>query len=741
MHRISLNKNFINPLPLEIIISKLRINILISLLFVFIGIKFSSAQSEILKNQIKIKNYNGNAKSFLDKITKDEKIVFAYSSEISLDYEVSITKQKISIENLLDFLFEGRKIAFKAIENKILLYKPKENILQSDNNEKITINAKVRDSETKEALAFCNIAVNGTKKGAITNIDGFFSITVGSMDDKLNISYLGYEAKSVIASVLIKKPEILLKKKEVMLKEVVIHSNDEYLYDLMNKCRHKLLANKAETTSKVYFGLETRFKLLSGEYTTDSNWVSLQFDSLQMQEEKPVELLECLYNADIEGNTVKELGFKNGRIALAANNNYFINMGSSKAITELSLTDDNGMYPLIPLQMNSRALAKNFIIEQGSFDGKFYNLKFKAKNKKAFDGELWIDSNYNLIKIHLKAENTEVHPFLPNFPRDTIKEVCLDITNTYKTEQNLSFPDHFVFNYSIKYLSRKDSSMFATQKRLNSIIKSKSIMYLYDYDKAFILPYFDYTENLFGRDDSYKISFIPYNEALWNSENIVLLTEKQKKEYGLLTNEGQLKNYREGNYSSGYLANLPGYSFKVAHFAFYYPYWDSLKRVIPSRNGENFKTLSKEEINSRIKSDLYKLKAQILLDIVETGDSLQCKTYTVFDNEATYYYLPTNYYTNAFLNIFFDIWEIERRKLQKKLESATNKLSDINKIYDLCLKQLDEISEKYFKEVDVGENEKMLKIWNDYVLKELNIDNMKLVENTNVSKEKIQTDN
>lgn len=702
----------------------------------FFTLQIAHSQTELAERKINIPDYKGIAKSLIDKISQQENIIFAYSSEVSLDYEVNIAKQKISIDKLLEVLFAEQKIAYKASENKILLYKLKENTLQSDKKEKITISARVRDSETKEALAFCNIAVNGTKKGAITNIDGVFSITLSSTEDKLNISYLGYEPQSVIASLLIKKPEILLKKKEVMLKEVVIHSNDEYLYDLMNKCRHKLLANEAETTSKVYFGLETRIKLLSGEYSTDSNWIALQLDSVQMQEEKPVELLECLYNADIEGNTVKELGFKNGRIALASNNNYFINMGSSKAITELSLTKDNGMYPLIPLQMNGRALAKNFIIEQGSYDGRLYNLKFKAKNKKSFDGELWIDSNYNLIKIHLIAENTEIHPFLPNFPRDTIKEVCFEITNTYKTEQNLCFPDHFVFNYSIKYLSRKDSSMFLTQKRLNSIIKSKSIMYFYDYEKAFILPYFDYTDNLFGRDDSYKISFIPYNETLWNNENIVLLTEKQKKEYGLLTNEGQLKNYREENYSSGFLANLPGYSLKIAHFAFYYPYWDSLKRVIPSRNGENFKTLSKEEINSHIKSDLYKLKAQILLDIVETGNTLQCKTYTVFDNEASFYYLETNNYTNAFLNIFFDLWEIERRKLQEKLETTTNNMSDINKMYDVCLKQLDVISEKYFNEVDVGENEKMLKKWNDYVLKELNIDNMKLVDNTNESKEK-----
>ena len=707
-------------------------------IFLFLFFKTCFSQNNLLESKINLSDFKGTVKEILDKISQKENIIFSYTSEISLDYEVNITKQTISLDKLLQFLFTDRKITYKANKNKILLFRLKENSLQSVSAEKITINARVRDSQTKEPLGFCNIAVNGTKKGTITNIDGFFSITINKADDILLISYLGYESQSVESSKLIKNPDILLKKKEVLLKEVVIQSNDEFLYDLIHKCRQKLLSDKAEAESKVYLGIETRMKLLSGEYTKDSNWIALQFDSIQKQEEKPVELLECLYNADINGANVNELKFKNGRLALASNDNYFINMASSTAMINLSLTKDNEMYPLIPLQLNKRALAKNFILEQGIFDGKNYHIKFYPKTniKNAFAGEIWMDSSYNPVKIHLKAENTEIHPFLPNFPRDTIKDVSFEITNSYRMVQGLCFPDHFVFNFSFNYLSRKDSTMFLTQKRLNSIIKVKSIMNFYDFDKTFILPYFVYpeNENLFGRDDYYKISFLPYNETLWSSENVVLQTEKQKKEYGLSSQNVQLKKYREGNYSSEFLANLPGYSFKTAHFAFYYPYWDSLKRVIPSRTGENFKTLSKEEINSRIKSDLYKLKAQILLDIVETDDSLQCKTYTVFDNEQTFYYLPTNYYTNAFLNIFFDIWEIERRKLQQKLESAKYSLSEIDRIYNLCIKQLNEISEKYFKEVDVGENEKMLKKWNDYVLLNLNIDNMKLVENTEKDK-------
>lgn len=595
-----------------------------------------------------------------------------------------------------------------------------------------TVKGIVKDLQTKEALGFCNVAIKGTKRGTITNIEGVFSISVNAKTDVLLFSYIGYEPKSVEASILMQKKEILLQKKELTLKEVVIHSNDEYLYDIIEKCRKNLLKNKAERTAKLYFGLETRSKLLSVEYPIDNRWTSLKIDTAQLQIEKPVELLECYYNAQLKGSSVNELGFKNGRTALASNDNYFLNMGSSKAICEISMTKDNEMFPEIPFQLNKRELRKKFFVELSYFDGKYYNIKFHPKNKNnnSFSGEAWIESQtFNLLKINLKAENTAVHPFLPEFPRDSIYNVSFDITNTYKNDEELIVPDHFIFNYSITYHSRKDT-IFLYMKNMTSEIKSKSIMYFYDYDKPFILPYFEYTDKLFGRDDYNKISFIPYNEAFWNSNNILLQTEKQKQEYGLLSNQGELINYREGNYSSNFLGYLPGRDSLKGHFDFFYPFWNSHKRVVPKINSDNFKTYSKEKINSSIRSDLYNLKVQIMLDIVESGDSILCKTYTIFDNEQTYYHLPLNFYSNAFFNIYFDIWEIERRTMQDKLNVGNLKISQINEIYNNTIENLNTISEKYIKEVNVGENEKMLKKWNDYVFDKLDIDNMKMVENS-----------
>lgn len=704
----------------------------ISIIFFFFFFELSFAQTELLEQKINLTDFKGTAKEILDNISRTENIVFAYSSKISLSYEVNFKNKQLTLKEFIEILFKGKQIGYKVNENKVLLFPNKEFPYRIEKLAQTIVTGIVKDSQTKEPLGYCNIAIKGTKQGVITNTEGVFSITVDVSKDSILISYLGYEKQSVEASKFMQKKEIYLHKKEITLKEVIIHANDEYLYDIMEKCRKNLLKNKAERTAKVYFGLETRSKLLSVEYPKNNLWTGKKADIPQLQEDKPVELLECYYNAQLKGSKVDELGFKNGRTALACNDNYFVNMGSSKAICELSLTNDNEMFPVIPFQLNRRALRKNFIIELGYFDGKSYNIKFYPKNNKknSFSGEVWIESNnYKLVKINIKAENAGIHPFLPDFQRDTVSNVCFDITNTYKNDEELSFPDHFVFNYSFTYHSRKDT-IFLYKKNIISEIKSKSVMCFYDYDKPFILPYFEYTDKLYGRDDYNKISFIPYNETLWNSNSILLQTEKQKQDYGLISNQGQLIDLRERNYGSNFFAYLPGRDSLPGHFEFYYPYWDSHKRLVPLISYDNFKTYSKEKINSSIRSDLYKLKVQILLDIVESGDSLLCKSYTVFDTEQTYYHLPLNFYTNAFLNIYFDIWEVERRKMQQKLDASNINLSQINQIYNNTIQNLNAISEKYIKEVNVGENVKMLKKWNYYVLEKTGIDNMKMVENT-----------
>ena len=590
------------------------------------------------------------------------------------------------------------------------------------------ITAIVKDSKTKEPLGFCNVAIKGTKKGTITNSDGVFSISVDILKDIIIISYLGYENKTIKAKELVQKPEILLLKKAFALQEISVHADNEYLYDIMIKCRKKLMENKTKKVSKVYYGLETDSKTISVWYPgiKGDTLNYFKMDSVN-NTEKPVELLECFYNATVNGTTINKLEFKNGRTALAVIENYFMTYGSSKAFSKIVLTDKNDGFPALPFQFGKNTMEKHFNLELSYYDGSSYNIKFSPRKEfsKYFSGEVWIEKEtFNLLKIHFKTKNSTIHPFLPNFPNDSIKNVSMDVTNTYKTEDNMVLPDHIFFNYSFTYFSRKDSA-FLFYKNMNRVIQSKGILFFYDYNHPFILPYFDYINDT-QYDDYHIMSFIPYNEDFWNNNSTLILTKKQREEFDLLVNDGQLINYRMNNYGDDFLRRTS--MCNVGHFEFFYAFWSSCKRIVPNTSSPQFETYSMDKINQNIRTDLYKLKVQILLDIVESNDSLLCKSYTVFDNYQSFYHLPLNQYSNAFLNIYFDICEIERRKMQNKLNSKNYTASQIDTIYNETMTNMDIITNRYLKEVNVGDNDKLFRQWNKYVFDNLSIDNIKMVE-------------
>ncbi len=587
------------------------------------------------------------------------------------------------------------------------------------------ITAVIKDSGTKESLPYCNVAVSGTRNGTITNGDGVFSISVSSPDDVLVFSYLGYDPKSIPANKLMNTTVIYLTKKNIVISEVTVHSDNDYIYDIFEKCRNNLIKNSVPGVSKVYYCNETSASTIYVELPI--NGVMTKTYAEDDSVEKPVELLECFYNGYFNGVSIEELGFKNGRTALAAKDNFFLTHNSSKAISMISVTEENVLFPLLPFQMRKGAMKKNFDVAMLSFDGKVYNISFlpKDNNKECFSGEAWIEKGTNnLLKISYRSVNSENYPFTPFHSFDSIWNVSMEITSTFKIESDNLMPDHTNFNYSFNYFSRRDTITGIIKdkwKNMTRKIMSKGLLFFYDYNQPFILPYFEYSDDM---GDYKKMSFIPYNEDFWNNNNTILFTEIQKKNFNLLSNDGQLINYGSGNYGNQFLTKLNGWIPRF--FEFYYAFWSSDKRIVPNINTPQFETYPPEKINQNIKSNLYILKVQILLDVTSSGDSLLSRSYTVFDNLVSFFHLPIDSNTNAFLNIYFDICEIERRKMQKTLDSPFFSASQIDSIYKVSVENMNSVTSQYIKEVDIGENSKYFEKWNKYVYNILGIDNIKL---------------
>lgn len=136
----------------------------------------------------------------LDKIEDESEFFFLYNEKL-LDTErkISITANDQLIGKILDDLFAGTNVKYTIVDRKIILapdYLTKEtDALALLQQQKVT--GKVTDSQTGEAMPGVNIQVKGTTIGAITDVDGKYTLIVPEQNTTLVLSFIGYVSQEV----------------------------------------------------------------------------------------------------------------------------------------------------------------------------------------------------------------------------------------------------------------------------------------------------------------------------------------------------------------------------------------------------------------------------------------------------------------------------------------------------------------------------------------------------------------
>ena len=143
---------------------------------------------------------------------------------------------------------------------------------------------------------------------------------------------------------------------------------------------------------------------------------------------------------------------------------------------------------------------------------------------------------------------------------------------------------------------------------------------------------------------------------------------------------------------------------------------------------DTISTNKKNENDVTLLTDQYNLSFKIFLDINSYSDTLDVLTAAVFDPYESFYYLPINTKTNCFINIYFDLIEIERLRLMEEIENGIKTKEAIDEHYKNCMDRIDMINQSYFKDVERGTNQLQMEIWNGYVTKKLGINNIALFD-------------
>ncbi|HLG35992.1 MAG TPA: hypothetical protein VI757_14015 [Bacteroidia bacterium] len=552
------------------------------------------------------------------------------------------------------------------------------------------IEAKILDTANAASLAYANIFNLNTKRGTISNDEGFIRIEINSPEDTLDVSYIGYAVRHIAAHEIKDAGIIFLKRNPVLLKEAtVVADASSFLYDMLSACKKPSASKKK--TAKTYFELET-FK-----------------DSTQ------IELIVCYYNGHFTGYNVNEPEFKTGRLALAEiDGKLFVSTESSKAIYMLTLFDDNDNFPKNPFQLKKKAfreyyqlsLAEKYKDEKSNV---IYVIDFFPRSDAGifFNGRVWIDSLKNeIIKINLKAENALRHPFLPLWTTDSLKRVDLEITETFNEIDGTMFFNHVDYNYTIQYKSRNDSVYEIT---------TKAVLYAYDYRNNFPLPHFQFSD--FKNTDYRKIIAVPYNRFFWEHNDEYKLNDKKNRNEQFFTKKEVINNIR--------FTEDAQKSFRIGFFERPYLIWNGARIHFAYTLGDSTNAISKDDLK-KTPAERYNLKVQLYMDVNLYHDSLNILTATVFDPFQSYYHFPFDTLADCFLNLYFDVMEIERREFEKEIHEQKLSIELINDAYQRKIKENESISRSYFSSVERGNNRKELLKWNEHVFEELRIDNCKL---------------
>lgn len=551
----------------------------------------------------------------------------------------------------------------------------------------IRVSGIIADKQTQKPLSYVRVYCLQKSVGTLSSQNGYFELKDMEVNDSIVFSYLGYDKLVLTAEKIPKQDTIFLSSKSNLLNEVQVYAEDEWIYKLITTS--KKTASFKPLTAKTYFQLESYI------------------------DKKQVELIECYYNGIFNGYELNDLLLKQGRFALApyGGDRLFISTETTRAFILHRLFDENDLFPVSPLQLSKKELRKKFKLVllscAKSDEGRtICQVSFKPRDtaRTSFEGMVWLDSlSGEIHRVTHRLVNAATHPFAMIARPDGIQQVDLEFTETFIERNGSMYINSIDFDYQINFKYRENDS---TQK-----VRGNAVLYAYDYEDRFDLPKFNYTDGMYG--DYVKILATPYNIFFWkNQREFSLSDDNGKNERFFLENGNNLPQFMPHNKADS----------AVWRFEKPYIQWSKNRVVFREDLGADFA----QQHTSATPYSRYELTAQIYLDVNLLNDTLHALTSTIFDPYATYFYYSIDSVSLCFINMYFDLREIHRRILEREIQSNAKTVADIFSIYQDVQAVAESQTIRFFSETERGMNRRMMESWNEYIVSELQIDNIAL---------------
>ena len=437
------------------------------------------------------------------------------------------------------------------------------------------------------------------------------------------------------------------------------------------------------------------------------------FELRSFLETQQIELVEAYFHLKQGAFAPRQSTLKTGRFALFPyENRYFTSHATANALLEFNLSEPNPLFPYSPFNVGKRPqkyfrfwLADSVLTSNADT---LLEIKFfpKKADGTSFSGTAWLDPHsQELVQVFLNCQHCAQQPFVALFESDSLQQIDFQVQCAFDPKKDGAALTHLKANYDITYLSRV--------RQGNSSLKhyhGEARIQVYKDQTNTMQPHFNF---LPGVDVYRKIMAFPYAAAFWANNPAPFPNEQQA-----------LRNqvfYQKATISNQLIAER-----SIRHNRiFEHPFipWSTQRVLLREELPENLGQANKPSADI---SPLYRLEVQLFYDLLQTKDSTILLTSCVIDPYQTYYKLSVDATVNCFINMYFDLCEIERRAFDAKCRKVAFEPAQIEECYKEAQQNLDAVLNAYLTQVDRGQNRKAMLKWSAFIVEQLGIDNVAL---------------
>ncbi|WP_205461824.1 TonB-dependent receptor [Mangrovibacterium lignilyticum] len=172
----------------------MKLTLLITFCFVITAAASTYSQS----TKLNLKLNNSTVKEILNQIESESDFVFLYNlNELDESKRVNVDLENASIEEALAIILKDQNLKYSIFDRQVIIREDESSTKAGKSAQPQTVTGQVKTTGG-EPIPGATIVVKGTSNGAITDVDGNFSLADVREGDVLVISFVGMQSQEVL---------------------------------------------------------------------------------------------------------------------------------------------------------------------------------------------------------------------------------------------------------------------------------------------------------------------------------------------------------------------------------------------------------------------------------------------------------------------------------------------------------------------------------------------------------------